>query len=339
MRRDRRIDRLLQSPDLSIRWRMRVRVMGETREEPRVKRLEEGIRRSPRVRALLSHSRAAYRPGTVRSVYYKWQGLHWVLAQLTDLGYPRGDPMLGPLIDRALALWLRPSFLRTYVAATRKEVGRHPGVAILRGRARRCASQQGNALRYLTALGWPDDRCQSLSALLRGWQWPDGGWNCDPDPNADTSSFMETLLPMRGLAAYGSASADSDAQQAARAAARIFLERGLFRRRSDGAVMHPEFLRLHFPLYWHYDVLGGLNGIAEVGRLKDPRCGEALDWLESRELPDGGWPADARYYRVSDSFQSSSEFVGWGSTRRDVANEWVTADALYVLHESGRLTL
>ena len=51
-------------------------------------------------------------------------------------------------------------------------------------------------------LGLDDGRADQLAERLLHWQWPDGGWNCDRDPTADTSSFMETLLPMRGLAMY-----------------------------------------------------------------------------------------------------------------------------------------
>ncbi|MCI4347433.1 MAG: hypothetical protein L3J97_02295 [Thermoplasmata archaeon] len=282
---------------------------------------------------------AAYRPGTTRSVYYKWQGIHWVLASLADLGYPQGDRELIPLLNRAAGLWLSPGYFRGLRVTNREQIQGRRGVPIIRGRARRCASQQGNALRYLSTLAWPDQRCSELAALLLRWQWPDGGWNCDLRPDADSSSFMESLTPMRGLAAYAAASQDSKARRAAMRASELFLQRRLFRRKSDGKVMSPDFLKLHYPVYWHYDLLGGLKGIAELGCIRDPRCTEALDWLEARELPGGGWPAERRYYRVSRTFRSSSEFVDWGPTGSRTPNEWVTTDALHVLKESGRLTV
>lgn len=333
--RRRLVEKLLRSREPSIRWRVLVEVLGESREEPAIARLEATIRRSPRVRSLMSHVEAAYHPGTNRSVYYKWQGIHWLLASLADLGYPWGDPAVRPLIDRALDVWLRSSYFRTFTA---RRATPHVGVLVVRGRARRCASQQGNALRYLTVLEGPVRRAAQLAQLLEAWQWPDGGWNCDVTPEADTSSFMETLLPMRGLAAYGAASGIRSATDAARAAAEVFLQRHLFRRRTDRAIIRRDFLRLHYPLYWHYDVLGGLKGMRDVGRLADPRCSEALDWLEGRELPSGGWPADGRYYRVSRTFRSQSEFVSWGRSDGQALNEWVTADALSVLSAAGRFS-
>ena len=334
---DRLVDDLLRSAEPSVRWKTRVGVLGESRDEPRVARLEQEIRDSPRVRALRSHEKARSVPNTARSVYYKWQGTHWVLAALADLGYPRGDPDLVRFRDRVLSLWLRASFYRTYEVRSEKSRHPRPGVPVIRGRARRCASQQGNALHYLTTLEIGDHRLSDLARLLEGWQWPDGGWNCDKRPAADTSSFMETLTPMRGLAIFGDRFRDASAREASRRAAEVFLTRSMFRRRRDGSVIDPRFQQLHYPTYWRYDILAGLKGLAEAHLLNDPRASEALDWLESRALPDGGWPADARFFRYSTQFRPGSEFVHWGRGGPRDRNEWVTVDALRVLREARRI--
>src|SRR2546428_8465851 len=34
----------------------------------------------------------------------------------------------------------------------------------------------------------------------------------------------------------------------------------------------PRVVTLHYPLCWHYDVLGGLKGKARIGTIRDPRC-------------------------------------------------------------------
>ena len=39
-----------------------------------------------------------------------------------------------------------------------------------------------------------------IEQTLIDTQLEDGGWNCDKRPAADSSSFMETLTPMRGVA-------------------------------------------------------------------------------------------------------------------------------------------
>lgn len=312
-------------------------MLGKSRRSASVRALEEAVRRSPQVRALVAPAGVRGRPGTSRGVYHYWQGRHWILAALADLGYPAGDPELGPMRDRALDLWLRPLYARSFEATSRAAVPGRVGVPVIRGRARRCASQQGNALLYSVELGFLDGRTDELARLLERWQWPDGGWNCDRDPAADTSSFHETLHPMLGLHRYAEATGDRAARRAAERAREVFLSRSLFRRRSDGKVMQARFLQLHYPRYWHYDLLGGLVAMVRMGAIADPRCRPALDWLEAQELPSGGWPLLARYFRYSPSMVPYGDSYDWGRPRPRVANPWVTADALWVLSAAGRV--
>ena len=340
MRTDPALERLLRSEEPSIRWKARVGVLGESSDSRRIQRLQAEIRRSPRVRALLTRRRILGRPGTSRALYYKWQGLHWALARLADIGYPAGDRELHPIRDRLLEYWLRADYYKEFRPSTKAAAYRGKGVPRMRGRYRRCASQQGNALHYLTKLGLDDGRCADLVERLLHWQWPDGGWNCDRDPAAAVSSFHETLLPMRGLAAYTQVHRAPDVARAARTAGEVFLRRGLYRRLSDGTVMRPEFVRLHYPSYWHYDVLAGLTGMAELGGIRDQRCGDALDLLERKRLRDGGWPAEAKFYKVRpNQFVDGGEFVDWGPAGSRRSNPWVTAEAMSVLRATGRLVL
>jgi hypothetical protein len=321
------VEALLESPEPAIRWKVRARVLGEPADSPQMSALREEIRGSAIVRRLLS----PLDPENLPSAYAKWQGAHWVLAALADLGYPPGDPALHPLREQVLGTWLGEDYFRDVEIATKSAVYRHTGVPVMRGRHRAHASQQGNALWSLLTLGLADERCDRLVELLLHWQWPDGGWNCDRDPAADTSSFFETLLPMRGLFRY----AGPRAENAARAAAEVFLTRRLAYRASDGALIRAEFAKLHYPLYWHYDILAGLKAMLDLGLLGDPRCADALDLLESMRLADG-WPAHARFYRTSDQIAPHHDCVDWGGTSTRRANPWVTADALAVLRAAGR---
>jgi hypothetical protein len=75
----------------------------------------------------------------------------------------------------------------------------------------------------------------------------------------------------------------------------------------------------------------------EVGCIHDPRCTEALDRLETRRLPGGGFPADTKFYRVSSSETSGVSRVSWGPATGEKMNEFVTAEALVVLRAAGRL--
>ena len=331
------VERLLASEEPSIRWKVRVQVLGEDRASPRIQALERRIRRSPRVRTLLA---GLIRPGVrdgVRDPYSKWQGAHWVLASLADIGYPRASRALLPLRDRLLDRWLGDVYYREFDATTKSEAYRKQGVPRVRGRYRRCASQQGNALYFLEKLGIANERSDDLAERLLHWQWPDGGWNCDRNPDADTSSFWESRHAMLGLAVYANRTHDSAARKAALRASEVYLGRELFLERHSGQVMNPEFLQLHYPLYHHYDILGGLRNMAEIGLLRDPRCAKALDRLEAKQLPGGGWAAERRLYKVSAKPGTRTDSVDWGGASPSTWNGWVTVDALAVLKAAGRI--
>jgi hypothetical protein len=108
-------------------------------------------------------------------------------------------------------------------------------------------------------------------------------------------------------------------------------------------VMDPNFTRLRYPPYWHYDVLAGLKALAAAGFVREPRCDDALELIESKQLAGGGWPAQGKYYRYYPPGEKPGagppSRVDWGPTGKEKLNEWVTADALYVLREAGRLEL
>lgn len=322
------IDRLLASDEPSIRWKVRSRVLGESDES--LADLRREIKQSPRVRALLSNRDESGRIFRQNMTYRKWKGAHWVFAHLADIGYPSGDPELIPMRDQVMDFDFGPLVTKQFREGT--------WPPRLNGRARFCASLPGNALFSTVALGLMNERCGEFAELLIQTQWPDGGWNCDKNPEAHVSSFWETLIPLRGLAAFARATGDDRAKESVRRAAEVFLSRRLFLRMSDGRVMNPQFVRLHYPCYWRYDILFGLKVMAEAGFISDPRCADALDLLESKQLPNGGWPAEERFYAVTKDLSGRGESVSWGVTSATRMNEWVTADALAVLRAAGSCT-
>ncbi len=331
------IQKLLTSEEPSIRYKIRVGVLSEDPASRSIKDLQNEIRQSPRVQSLLRNRDENGGILPIRNPYKKWGGGHWVLATLADIGYPAGDKQLYPIRDQALNYWLNPKALQEKKFDEPPPRHKDRGVPIIQGRARRCASQQGNALFSAVALGLMDERCARLAELLIRWQWPDGGWNCDRRAAAAHSSFWESLIPLRGLAWYARVTGARDAAQAARRAAEVFLDRRLYLRRSDGAVMNTQFTKLHYPCYWRYDILFGLKVMAEAGFIGDPRCRCALDLLQSKQLPQGGWPAEERFYKVSVVPTNGCDLVTWGGAHQKKLNEWVTADALYVLRAAGRI--
>jgi hypothetical protein len=310
------IELLRTEPALS--WKLVVNILGKNENSPDARRAQAKVQEAPLMKALIATCDRKH------SAYKKWDGAHWILAILGDLGYPVDDEALRPLMEDAFNTWM-----------SKEHETKH--LQVIDGRVRRCASQEGYAIWSSLTLGFADTRTDELVSRLLKWQWPDGGWNCSKHPEADTSSFMETLIPLRALVLYAKVSGDAKAKFAAERATKVFLTRRLFKRRSDGQVINHHFVLLHYPLYWHYDILFGLKVMAEAGFIGDPRCAAALNLLESKRLPDGGFPAEETYARTTRPYLSGYSPVSWGRTSKKTMNPFVTADALYVLKMAGRL--
>jgi hypothetical protein len=298
-------------------------LLGEPRDSASNRSLQTRVRDSSRVKLLLSERQDGVIP---YHPYAKWFGAHWVLSVLADLRYPAGDTSLVPLREQVYE-WL---FSETHTKYAKKHEPHAGPYMTTRGLVRAHASMEGNALYYLHALGLADDRTTDLADRLAEWQWPDGGWNCDKKPRAHTSSFTESLLPLRGLACHAAATGRN--RDTVSRAAEYFLERKMFKRKRDGKVISGRFTLLHYPCYWHYDILFGLKVMKEAGFLGDERCLDAISLLSSKRLADGGFPAEGAYYQATPRSKSGRSLVGWGGVRKNEMNEFVTCDALVVLH-------
>ena len=121
----------------------------------------------------------------------------------------------------------------------------------------------------------------------------DGGWNCEVENGSVRSSFDTTINVLDGLLEFERTTGGSaDVQTARRSGENYLLERGLFRRKSTGEVVQPEYLEFAFPYYWHYDVLRALDCFRTSGAKPDPRMTEAIEIVRSKRQPDGRWLLD-----------------------------------------------
>ena len=273
----------------------------------------------PLVRGLFAGQRAD--GGFGNHPYAKWTGSFWRVIALVELGVPTGEP-------RA-------------VAAARHAVGwvtspdRHAGAGMVAGRERRHAAHEGLMVGVCVRLGLAAEPTSALMARqLVEWQWPDGGWNCDPRPAARHSSFHESIWPAWGLWEYARATGDGESRRAALRTAELVLSRRVFRSRRTGDIVHPSWASLHYPPYWHYDVLAALLVLGRMGMLGDPRCTDALDLLERRRLRDGRWRPGGYWWKPPGGDGSGVEAVDWG---RGGPNEMITLNALRVLCGAGRI--
>jgi hypothetical protein len=199
------LDTLLNSAEPSVRWKVRSGILKEDPRSKSMRALREDIRNSARVKALLAHRDGKGRLVSGRGVYDKWQGAHWILAALADLGYPEGDKALAPVREQILDCWLDRQFYTEFEVARKANAYKKRGVPVMQGRHRRCASQQGYALYFLLKLGLESERVHALVERLLHWRWPDGGWNCDKERRRRHSSTPFTACV--GFISTGRASA------------------------------------------------------------------------------------------------------------------------------------
>lgn len=318
------LDRLAGWPDPAVRYQARLVLGAADPGTAEMRALADVVRSSPDCLALIEGSFL-----DPRHVYRKWQGAHWALVQLAERGHPGGGPRLRQVQELVFAWILAPGFLQPNW--TRHVQGQPE-------RVRRCASMEGNVLWASLRLGLMDRRLQVLADRLAELQWPDGGWNCDVRPQAHSSSFVETVLGLRGLAAWVRATGDATAEATLERGVELMLEHDLLFRR-DGALIVPSWGprpdQVGFPIRF-FDVLLVLELMADLGRLDDPRCHRALDLLAAKRTHDGGFPMEVRRARTAARVCSDCTFAHWGPGGKHRINPWVTIRAVRVLQSAGR---
>ena len=307
------IDWLLASDEPGIRMQARRDLLGEEASDDAARVLD-----GPLVKALL----AGQQPdgGFGVNVYNKWKGAHWRLVSLVELGIPAGEPRALAAAETVLH-WLAGH--------------RHlDSVPVMDGRARRCASQEGNALGVMTRLGMAGDpRTHLLARSLIGWQWEAGGWNCDRRAAVTQPSFYETVTPLWGLSEYARATDDPAAGVAARRAADFFLEHHVFQSHRTGKPGDERWMGLHWPPYYGYDVPWGLTVLARAGALPDERAADAVAWLRRRQGADGRWHVDGPWgWRSAGLRRAEHDPALWPRATQD---EMVTLNALRSLRHAG----
>jgi hypothetical protein len=135
-----------------------------------------------------------------------------------------------------------------------------------------------------------DQRCDAIADRLLSEQLADGGWNCEA-PSSLRSSFNSTIRVLEGLNEYERRWGRNEAVEAARLKGQEYLlERRMFRRLSDGAVIDKGWMRFAYPTTWHYDILRGLDYLRSTGAEPDPRAGEAIEIVQVRRHQNSRWP-------------------------------------------------
>ena len=303
---------LLASDELAIRGMARRDLLNEANPAD-LHRVTDG----PKVRALLSGQRPDGGFGV--HPYRKWTGAHWRLVSLVELEVPAGEPRTMAALDTVLDWLAAPATADRGAARIGMILSRRLDGGQCARRGLPAWQRRVMAARH----SWPSHCPRGSGRTVAGTATPGRAAGGRPSTRATSRcGALRVRDGNRGRAA----------RRAADRTAELFLSHRIFRRRGTGEPIHPSWTVLHYPPYWHYDVLQALHLLARMDRVRDERAADALDLLEKRRLPDGRWRAGAYWWQPPGS-PRAPEAVDWG---RGDPNEMLTLNALRVLRAAGR---
>ncbi len=201
-----------------------------------------------------------------------WTSTFYTMLQLRDLGLDPTSERARQAIDVVRDLTWGPEF---------------DDAPFFEGEVEPCIN--GRVLALGAYFGAASDR---LLDRLLGEQLEDGGWNCEAPPS-QRSSLHSTICVLEGLLEYEKANGPTPAVTDARLRGQEYLlERRMFRSRSSGKVIDPEWTLFSFPTRWHYDILWGLDYLRRAGVEPDERVAESVDLLVKKRDDSGRWPLE-----------------------------------------------
>ena len=267
----------LLGQDVAVEFQARRDLLGQFDGD-----LQKRIGREGAGAVLLSARRAGGHWG--RGFYQpKWTSSHYVLLELKNMGLSRDNPEARETVALILG----------------EEKGQDGGLDPARSVKVSDTCVNGMALGYAAYFGAPQEQLASVVDLLLAQRMADGGFNCRLSRSGARHSSMHTTVSvLEGITEYdrgGYPYRLAELREARRTSVEFLLRHRLYRSERSGQPISAEFTRLHHPPRWHFDVLRGLDALADAEVPPDPRMSDALDVLVGRRRPDGRWPANRAY--------------------------------------------
>lgn len=217
----------------------------------------------------------------------KWTSSHYTLLDLRNIGCPPANELA------------RESVRQIFLHEKGRDGGLNPSRTI--GQSDACIN--GMALNYGAWFGLEERLAESVVDFILAQVMPDGGFNCRLNRSGAVHSSMHTTISvLEGIEEYRRSGYQYRMPEllAAAASSRAFLlKHHLYKSDHTGEVIKPQFLRLTWPVRWHYDIQRALDyfRLADPRILADPRAGtaEALEVIRNTRRPDGTWPMQAAY--------------------------------------------
>ena len=291
---DRVVSWLLKQDNPGVRfWTLRD-LLGRSETNPEVVAARNSIGSWGPVAELFREQRPEGFWGEPEDVYWpKWRATVWQLILLAELGVPGDDPR----VRRGCEYFLRMMDLqdRAWPPAN------YPDGDLRGWRLVWEPCVTGNMARTLVVFGLGEDpRVREMFEWLVRYQLPDGGWNCETGEwgkDVCHSSFMSTVEPLWAFSELPRQGWPKGGREAVERACKFMLMHRLYKSDKTGRVINEEWIRLHFPLFYFYDILHGLRVLTGLGYADDERMNDAIKLLLSKRSPDS-WPMEASFLRA-----------------------------------------
>ncbi len=296
---------LLEPGNPSVRYRTLTGLLYRPESAPEVRAAQEAIPTYPPVAQLLADQK---RDGYwVKRDYYlpKYDGTFWVLSVLGDLGLTAKNEH----IERGCQFMF--SFQREHGPFCRRRRVAGKGVIWDTGPG---PCTHARIVRFLLQFGYRDDpRVRAAVEWMLATQRNDGMWLCRTDGRYGCLRATLDVLRVAVL------DPETAAHPAMGRAADVVCE----------LLMEPRMSRYHVPELWKvleypyldYGVISALEALGQLGyTVEHPRIAGAMEYLLSRQLPNGAWPLDQSPRRLPFVVGEPGQ-----------PNKWLTLDALRVV--------
>ena len=272
-------------------------------------------------RGIWSPKETCYRP--------KWTSAVWPLALLGEMEAPP-DPRICSECERFLEL--HQTETGAFACPSKIEESKRWDEPCL----------TGNMIRTLIKFGYSNDkRVRKAIDWLPKDQLEDGGWNCDyPEKKVKHSSFMSTVEPLWAYSEIPRQKWTRKMKRSINDGAEFLLMHHVYK--SDNhhwQETYPFFTKLHFPMYYFYDILHALRVLTKLGYGDDERIRSAVQLLLSKRRPDGSWNLEGDWYREGDYFYPSGKGRKAPVAIEEIGkpSKWITLNAYRVLTQTGDL--
>ena len=300
---------LLEPACPPVRYRTLVEIADRPPDDAEVRAAQAAIRDYAAVAALLASQEGDGHWG--QGDYYlprASRGTFWVLSVLGDLGLDGEEEQV-----RRACEWMFSQQRENGAFCRRRRV---PGQGtVWQQETEPCT--QARIVRFMIQFGYGQDaRVRQAMDWLRPLQRDDGMWSCR---GAEGRGCLRATVDVLRAAALDAQSAGwPGMRRAASAVCGLMMEPRMSRYHVGEAWGTWE--RLKYP-YFGFSVISALDALARLGtRDEELKIAGAVEYLVSRQLPDGSWPVDEVWPDAP---------IDWGQPGKP--NKWVTLDALRVV--------